>query len=247
MKIDVYSIVKNKHTMNKVFSLCAIGLIIALSTNLSAQSQRLVLTEEFTQASCAPCASQNPGFNALLQANEDKIMSIKYQTSSPGVDPMNADNPVEVQNRANYYGVDGLMATLDGTLIPNDCDYYEGAPACLDQDEINAAYAVPARFDILVAATLDYNILEVTTYLSCTQDVAGNLKLMVVLIEKEIDWGTAPGTNGEVVFYNVIKKFLPGENGIDLGMTHLGVARSRNCHFERLTKLRPSAFPVDTY
>ena len=217
MEIYVYSLVKNKNTMKKVFTLFAIGLIIALSTNLSAQSQRLVLTEEFTQASCAPCASQNPGFNALLQANEDKIMSIKYHTSLPGIDPMNADNPGEVQNRANIYGVDGLMATVDGTFIANDCNYYEGAPACLDQDDIDAAYAVPARFDILVAATLGNGIFEVTSYLSCTQDVAGNLKLMVVLIEKVIDWGTAPGTNGEVVFYNVMKKFLPDENGIDLG------------------------------
>ena len=100
------------------------GLIIALSTNLSAQSQRLVLTEEFTQASCGPCASQNPSFNALLHANEDKIMSIKYQTSFPGVDPMNVDNSGEVQNRVNLYYLDGLIATVDGSYIPNDCNYY---------------------------------------------------------------------------------------------------------------------------
>ena len=203
--------------MKKLFTLFAMGLIIALSTNLSAQSQRLVLTEEFTQASCGPCAVQNPGFNALLQANEDKIMSIKYQTSWPGVDPMNADNPGEVQKRVNLYGIDGVpMATVDGVLIPNDCSYYEGAPACLDQDEIDAAYGRPAQFDIAVEATLDNGVLEVTTDLACTQDVSGNLKLMVVLIEKVIDWGTAPGSNGEVVFYNVMKKMLPSDVGTTL-------------------------------
>ena len=203
--------------MKKLFTLFAMGLIIALSTNLSAQSQRLVLTEEFTQASCGPCAVQNPGFNALLQANEDKIMSIKYQTSWPGVDPMNADNPGEVQKRVNLYGIDGVpMATVDGVLIPNDCSYYEGAPACLDQDEIDAAYGRPAQFDIAVEATLDNGVLEVTTDVACTQDVSGNLKLMVVLIEKVIDWGTAPGSNGEVVFYNVMKKMLPSDVGTTL-------------------------------
>ena len=193
------------------------GLIIALSTNLSAQSQRLVLTEEFTQASCGPCASQNPAFNALLQANEDKIMSIKYQTSWPGVDPMNADNPGEVQTRVDLYGVNGVpMATVDGTLITDDCNAYEGAPACLSQNDIDAAYAVPSQFDISVEAVLENGILDVTTDLSCTQDVSGNLKLFVVLIEKVIDWGTAPGSNGEVEFFNVMKKFLPNDDGITL-------------------------------
>ena len=203
--------------MRTLFSLFALGLILAFSTNLSAQSQRLVLTEEFTQASCAPCATQNPPFNALLHANIDKIMSIKYQTSWPGVDPMNADNPTEVQNRTDLYAIDGLLATVDGTLILNDCNYYEGAPACLDQDDIDAAYARPARFDIAVEATLANSVLELTTDVVCTQDVSGNLKLMVVLIEKVIDWGTPPGSNGEVVFYNVMKKYLPNVNGIALG------------------------------
>ena len=216
MKIDFIVCIKQKK-MKKLFEFFTIVLISTLTTTLSAQSQRLVLTEEFTQASCAPCASQNPTFNALLHANVDKITSIKYQTSWPGIDPMNADNPVEVQARANLYSVNGLMATLDGTLIPNDCNYYLGAPACLDQEEIDAAYAFPARFDIMVEASLVNGVLEVTTDVLCTQEVAGNLKLMVVLIEKVIDWGTAPGSNGEVVFYNVMKKFLPGVNGIALG------------------------------
>ena len=202
--------------MRTLFSLFALELIIAFSTNLSAQSQRFVLTEEFTQASCEPCATQNPGFNTLLQSNEDKIISIKYQTSWPGVDPMNADNPNEVQNRVNLYGADGLLATIDGDFIDNDCNYYEGAPACLDQDDIDAAYAIPARFNILVEASLVNDILAVTTNVSCTQDVSGNLKLIVVLIEKVIDWGTAPGSNGEVLFNNVMKKFLPSELGVSI-------------------------------
>jgi thiol-disulfide isomerase/thioredoxin len=203
--------------MKKLFTLFAIGLIATLTSNLSAQSQRFVLSEEFTQASCGPCASQNPAFNALLQANEDKIIAIKYQTSWPGVDPMNADNPTEVQNRVDLYGVNGVpMATVDGSLIANDCSAYEGAPACLNQADIDAAYSIPSSFDITVTAGLENGILDVTTNLTCTQDVSGNYKLFVVLIEKVIEWGTPPGSNGEVVFYNVMKKFLPDVSGIDI-------------------------------
>jgi hypothetical protein len=108
------------------------------------------------------------------------------------------------------------MATVDGALIPNDCSFYEGAPACLSQEDIDAAYAVPSSFDITVTAALENGILDVTTDLTCTQNVIGNYKLFVVLIEKVIDWGTPPGSNGEVIFYNVMKKFLPDVSGIDL-------------------------------
>jgi hypothetical protein len=108
------------------------------------------------------------------------------------------------------------MATVDGALIPNDCSAYEGAPACLSQDEIDAANAVPSSFDITVDAAVSNGILNVTSNVNCTQDASGNLKLFVVLIEKVIDWGTAPGSNGEVVFYNVMKKFLPNVSGIDI-------------------------------
>lgn len=46
------------------------------------QAQRLVLVEAFSQASCAPCASQNPALNAALAAaGTDTVVSVKYQTS----------------------------------------------------------------------------------------------------------------------------------------------------------------------
>lgn len=75
------------------------------------------LHEEFTQASCGPCASQNPAFNAVLAANTAKATSLKYQTSWPGVDPMNAQNPTDVQTRVNYYSVNGVPdAIMDGNV-----------------------------------------------------------------------------------------------------------------------------------
>ncbi|HAG05757.1 MAG TPA: hypothetical protein DCG68_02730, partial [Cryomorphaceae bacterium] len=73
----------------------ALALLLG-GTTAFAQATRLVLFEEFTQASCSPCASQNPAFNTLLSGNTTKAISIKYQTSWPGVDPMNAANPTDV-------------------------------------------------------------------------------------------------------------------------------------------------------
>ena len=64
-------------------TLTLVALAVAGSAAFG-QAQRLVLFEEFTQASCGPCASQNPAFNTLLDANATKAVSIKYQTSWPG-------------------------------------------------------------------------------------------------------------------------------------------------------------------
>src|SRR5258706_16343823 len=82
---------KNKINMKKIFTL--IVSVIFVYTLSYGQSQRLVLCEEFTQASCPPCAAQNPAYNTLLNANPTKVVAIKHQTSWPGVDPMNAQNP----------------------------------------------------------------------------------------------------------------------------------------------------------
>lgn len=59
---------------------------LGLSTGLGAvhAQQRLVLVEHFTQASCGPCASQNPALKAVLDANQGKVVALKYQTSWPG-------------------------------------------------------------------------------------------------------------------------------------------------------------------
>ena len=51
--------------MKKTFTLLSMMLAGSLAF---AQSQRLVLVEAFSQASCGPCAAQNPALNAALTA-----------------------------------------------------------------------------------------------------------------------------------------------------------------------------------
>ena len=124
-----------------------LALLLGGSTAF-AQATRLVLFEEFTQASCGPCASQNPAFNTLLSGNTTKAISIKYQTSWPGVDPMNAANPTDVATRVSYYGVNGVPWTaMDGDTATGSA--YAGAPANVTQTAIDTRYAVaspPSRF-----------------------------------------------------------------------------------------------------
>jgi len=177
------------------------------------QSQRLVLAEEFTNASCNPCADQNPAFDALLSQNTGKITSIKYHMSWPGPDPMYTANTVDNNARRAVYGISGVPHVhMDGS-------WWNGAPANVTQSKIDQAYAIPSPFEIQVHYELADNDqkINVTTLVNVTGDVSGsNLRLFVVVIEKHIHFNSPPGYNGEKDFYNVMKKILPDKNGLDL-------------------------------
>jgi len=113
------------------------AILLFAVTAIYSQSQRLVILEEFTQASCGPCASVNPTIEALLNSNPTKITSVWYHTNWPGYDPMNLHNPNEVAARVGYYGVTYVpWSVLDG-------NYYSGSATGWNINTVNARYAVP--------------------------------------------------------------------------------------------------------
>lgn len=197
--------------MKRFSLLLALLFTSGLFSQLDAQkAQRLILWEQFTQASCGPCAATNPTIQALLNANPNKVISIKYQVSWPGFDPMYQDNPVDVNARVGLYGVNSVPYTvLDGTNIGN-------SPAT--QGQIDARYAVESPFEI----TLDHHLsggndsIYTTMTITATEDISGNLRAHIVVIEELIDYDTPPGSNGETEFYNVMKKMLPSNQGTTL-------------------------------
>lgn len=194
-----------------------VSTFLVLSVSAFSQSQRLVLFEEFTQASCGPCASQNPAFNALLTANASKCTSIKYQTSWPGFDPMNLHNPTDVAARVSYYGVNGVPhAVMDGSPVAGSS--YLGAPSNVNQSKIDAEYAIPSPFELYINQHLSpgNDTIYVTMLGKATAAVSGTLVAHCAVIEKHIHFNTPPGSNGEKDFYNVMKKMLPSASGTSL-------------------------------
>ncbi len=188
------------------------SFILGLPLMLSAQSQRLVLLEHFTQASCGPCAAANPGVMAILNANPTKITSIKYQTSWPGFDPMNLHNPSDVAARVNLYGVTGVpRSVLDG-------NYYNGSASSWNINTVNTRYAVSTPVEIQVQHQLNatQDSIFVTMLVKTTGSISGNFAAYIGVIEKHIGFTTSPGSNGEKDFYNVMKKLLPNSAGTSL-------------------------------
>ncbi|HEX8516441.1 MAG TPA: T9SS type A sorting domain-containing protein [Bacteroidia bacterium] len=192
--------------------------ILAVGSVALGQSQRLVLEEEFTQASCGPCASQNPAFNTLLSANTAKAVSIKYQTNWPGTDPMNTQNPGDVSSRVSYYSVSGVPdVRQDGVVIGS------GAPSAITQTVINNEYAVASPFTINLTHTFsaDYDSIFINCVITASQAFTsvGTLKGHVVMVEETINFATPPGTNGETEFFNVMRKMYPSAAGTTLPST----------------------------
>jgi hypothetical protein len=204
--------------MKKLLLLSA--LLLACVFSASAQFQRRVLIEEFTNASCPPCAAQNPGFNALLDANYSKVTPVKYQTNWPGTDPMNAQNPSEVAARVSYYGVDGVPnAFMDGTGVTNDCNAYDYAPACLSGAEINAEYGVTTPVDMSLSYSFSaaFDTIFATVNVTSATALTGDLKLHVAVVEDAIYFNAAPGSNGEKEFFQPVRKMLPNASGTTTG------------------------------
>lgn len=189
-------------------------IALLLSLGIQAQSNRMLLAEGFTSTTCGPCAAQNPTFDALLKANTDKITSIKYHMSwpSPGNDPMYLHNTVDNNSRRTYYNINSVPHVyLSGNIM-------HGVPGNITQATINNNSGQPAAFDIVMNHRLNAaeDSIFVTMLIKANQAMSGNLVAHIAVIEKEIHFTSAPGTNGEKDFYNVMKALLPSRSGTAL-------------------------------
>lgn len=200
--------------MKKLLLLCS---FIVLTISANAQSQRMVLLEEFAQASCAPCVGPNAAIHAYLNSTSSNVVQIAYQVWWPGFDPMYLHNTTEVTDRVNRYGVNAVPnSVIDG-------NQFNGAPLSASggwtATNITNREAVSADFDINFTHTLsaDLNTLNVNGTITATNAVSNpNLAYHVVVVEKHIAFPSPPGSTTEQDFYNVMKKFLPGTNGTAL-------------------------------
>ncbi len=183
-----------------------LSLSVSLLVGTAFSQQRLVLTESFSQASCGPCASQNPALEALMAANPTKVVAVKYQVSWPGTDPMNAQNPTDVSARqGTYYAISGVPdRVMDGTNMD------------VTQAAIDARYAVPSPVNMTVSHVVNSTTNTVNIVVTVTAPAVwnpSNTVMQLAMIERNITFTSAPGSNGETEFHNVMRKMLPSPTG----------------------------------
>lgn len=187
--------------------------IIVSAGIYSQTANKYVLLEHFTNDGCGPCATHNPIFKAnILDKNKGNFHHITYHTSWPdGSDPMYTYNSSDIGTRTTFYSVTGVptMQLLGKT--------WSGQPGSVTLDMIDS-YAsegspISIRVEQVKSTTSDTFNITVTVFTVGTPPT-GSLKLRVAVVEKELNYTTAPGSNGEKYFPNVFRKMLPNINGI---------------------------------
>ena len=187
--------------------------ILAFSgiTALYAQVQQTPMIEHFTQASCGPCANQNPQLKTTLTNFGDaNYVRVSHQTSWPGVDPMNSAFPSGPQARVIYYSFNGVPATsMNGgaTGPPN---------TIVTSSSINNAASNTTPYDI--TATQSWaSASEVTVNIDVTnvtgEAISSADRIFVTMVENEVTYASAPGSNGETSFEYVMRQMYNASTG----------------------------------
>jgi len=178
---------------------------------------RTVLIEHFTNASCGPCAANNPGLFSVLNnaANMGKYAHVSYHTSWPGYDPMNSQNTADPNARKTFYNVSGVPnVVMEGVK--------KGMPGIVTTSAISQAKAIPAFCNISLQESKTGSNITITATVTALIDLtSGSYKLHLALTEQMVSYTTAPGSNGELNFPNVLRKLLP-TNGTTLPPLNLG-------------------------
>lgn len=211
-----------------LFGLMTLGFFASAQTRMS-------LYEEFTGENCPPCASTNPGLNTLLAANATKVIPIKWQVPIPSAPSntwsiyQQSKNMVDWRWKPTTSGGYGyLCATCSPTAA-----YVNYAPqGRMDGKELNAfginaggntnhpgnltaaaitsAQAQTTPFSITFPAPVwdaTFSTATVVANVNCssTFNATGTLKFRLVLVERAVNFPTAPGTNGEKDFYDPVR------------------------------------------
>ena len=190
------------------------SLMLLFALKLNAQSERVLLFECFTNTGCGPCAGQNPALDALINNNSDRVAAIKYHVNWPSSsDPMYLHNTLDNGSRISYYGVNSVPHTVV------DGNRFGDMPSGLNQSMINNWLAIPSPIDMRLEYVVDAAANTITVHVMgmALEDVNSLVRLYVGVIEREIHYASAPGSNGERDFYNVMKKLLPNAGGTLVG------------------------------
>lgn len=190
--------------------------------SLNSQFIRRVVVEEATNASCGPCASQNPTFQKWVKNHLDRVIPIVYHAWWPGSnDPMYRYDTIMNQIRIRYYGISGVPSgRLNGLIAPSSGSYYAGAVA--DTVALNNLLKTTPFYSMLSIEIKEFTYDQSNGNGKVKIDVSSlkplsNVYLRVVICEEHHYYPNA-GTNGEKDFHWLARRMLPNANGTLLNL-----------------------------
>lgn len=211
--------------MKKFFTRLALVATIgflAFQPETQAQlARKQPMMEHFTNASCGPCASQNPIFEPVRLDHLGLANHVAYHTSWPGTDPMYSANTTESNAMVTRYGITGVPSmVLDGSLF--------GGPAGVTAQTLTNAISAGSPIRIRVEETAGTD-RDVTVHLDgIGAPPSGSYRLQLLIVEDPKNYATPPGSNGERNFPNVFRQTLGGTAGTIITLPATGYTDTYN-------------------
>ncbi len=188
-----------------------------ITVNLLAQAPRKSLVQEWTNASCGPCASQNPAFDSRLNTYSNKVVVSKIQVRFPGYDPMYNDYKEVLDYYTDSVYVDGdgksLITGVPTVILDGLSNYSPTEVTAGVLGSLPATSPIAITMDHQVDSNGDTITINVKYKNVSANTISGDLRAFVALNEKVITYAAAPGSNGERIFNHVLRKFLTNKTG----------------------------------
>ncbi len=205
--------------MKKIFT-SLFTLVFVGGLSLFAQAPRTVLIEEFTSATCPPCAATNPIFQKFLEQFGNKVVNVAFQCQIPSTgDPMYASNTADVNTRETYYGINSAPnCRVDGKIAAGTNPH----PILVTADYINDRLSNLSPIEIKVDHVVIFGTGGAKDSMQITVDIKNvsstdfsnaNYVLQTSIVEDLIKFPKQAATNGETEFHVVMRKMLPSAAG----------------------------------
>ena len=184
-------------------------VFLLVSSTLFAQEQKITLVEKFSSASCPFCRTSNSSIKPFIENKGDNIVYLVYPYAGGNyIDPMGTFASAYTRARAiDYYGANGFpIVWVNGTRLST-------ATALLDQDLEPQANP---QISINAFASFSSSNVQANIRISSSDNEIYNksiLRMFALLIEKEINYETAPGRNGETNFRWIVRYMFDRVNG----------------------------------
>ncbi len=180
-------------------------------------ANKVVLLEDFANVSCIPCVESNKVIEAIANSyGPSKLAVVKFPTNFPSpVDPFYLANKAACDYRINYYTIFAAPTTIvDGTTR-----YLSLQDSTAIKTVIDQKLTQTPRFSLSVIDSMSGGsyFINVTIGIIDTSGIStSGLVLHTALTETDIEFSTPPGSNGETIFYDVLRFLMPDEQGLSL-------------------------------
>ena len=210
--------------------------LVELSFVMEAIVQRVVLLEDFANVSCIPCVQSNKITESLTNYTygHSKLVAVKYPTNWPSpVDPFYLANSAACDLRIGYYSIQvAPTIIIDGTQRPISADSISIKEAVDQQLQQSSLFSLEVSDSI---AGSNYFITVTVKVLDGSGLDFSNIVLHTVVTETDIEFATPPGSNGEAIFYDVMRVMLPTNAGESLN----GISQTEEVVYQRQTSINP--------